>query len=198
MAEEPSRRDALIAAAVEVFSRKGFAATSVQEIADAAGIRKPSVYKHVSSKEDLLFAILDIAHEQSEALVRQVEALGLPPLERLYEYLRRHVLSYLEDERLLNVFFREWRSVQDPERKRLITERRRGYDRYLRGLVEECRRETGADEPLDTRFASFYILGAVNATPDWFRHAAGDSAESVARDTAQFAVNMIRRTRIPA
>jgi AcrR family transcriptional regulator len=198
MAEEPSRRDALIAAAVEVFSRKGFAATSVQEIADAAGIRKPSVYKHVSSKEELLFAILDVAHEQSVALMREVEALGLPPFEQLYEYLRRHVLSYLEDERLLNVFFREWRSVQDPERRRIIAERRRGYDTYLRGLVEECRAASGADGSLDTRFATFYILGAVNATPDWFRHASGDSAEAVARDTAQFALNMIRTARIPA
>ena len=50
----------IIAAATRVFSERGYHAASMAEIADALGMRKPSLYHHVRKKEDLLFAI----HEQ--------------------------------------------------------------------------------------------------------------------------------------
>lgn len=195
----PSKRlDELLTVAVGVFSQKGYGGTSVQAVADAAGIRKASMYKHIDSKEDLLFGILDRAHQQSEALVEEVEALDAPPLERLREYLVRHVLWYLDDVDLLNVFFREWSSVVTPERRELIAERRRGYDRFLRELIAECQAAGDADPQLDVKYASFYVLGAVNATVDWFGEDHGDTPEGVARDTAELAVSMISATKVTA
>lgn len=195
--EEPraaavSRRDDLLSAAVQVFSEKGYDAASVDAVAKAANIRKPSVYKHVRSKEDLLMGILDRAHEQSMALWAEVEQLDDPPIVRLHSYLVSHVLWYLDNVELLNVFFREWRSVTTPERRELIAERRRGYDRLMRQLIAECQGSGAADPSLDVKYVSFFALGAVNTTPDWFRHQeAGDTAAAVARDTADLVVNMI-------
>lgn len=198
MSTPSSRFDELLTVAVGVFSQKGYGGTSVQAVADAAGIRKPSMYKHIDSKEDLLFGILDRAHQQSEALMEEVEALDAPPLERLREYLVRHVLWYLDDVDLLNVFFREWSSVETPERQAIVAERRRGYDRFVRGLIAECQAAGDADPGLDVKYASFYVLGAVNATVDWFGEDEGDTPEDVARDTADLAVSMISATRVTA
>lgn len=196
MSDAPTRLDELLTVAVGVFSQKGYGGSSVQAVADAAGIRKPSMYKHIDSKEDLLFGILDRAHQQSELLVEEVEALDVPPLERLREYLVRHVLWYLDDVDLLNVFFREWSSIVSPERRALIAERRRGYDRFMRDLVAECQAAGDADPGLDAKYASFYMLGAVNATVDWFGEVEGDTPEDVARDTADLAVSMISATKV--
>lgn len=190
-----TRRDQLLDAAVSVFSRKGYAATSVQEVADAAGIRKASVYKHIAAKEDLLFWILERAHEHTDSMIGAIRALDTPPLERLHEYLRRHVLWYLEHVDLMNVFFREWGSVTTPERRQLIIMRRRAYERFVRDLLSECRETGDANAALDVKLACFYLLGAVNATPNWYPRAQGDSAREVARDTADLAVGMIRATR---
>lgn len=198
MSTPSSRFDELLTVAVGVFSQKGYGGTSVQAVADAAGIRKPSMYKHISSKEDLLFGILDRAHQQSEALVEEVEALDAPPLERLREYLVRHVLWYLDDVDLLNVFFREWSSMETPERQAVVAERRRGYDRFVRGLIAECQAAGDADPRLDVKYASFYVLGAVNATVDWFGEDETDTPEAVARDTADLAVSMIKATEVTA
>ena len=54
-----SRRQQLIEAATELFARRGYAGTSMQDIADAVGIRKPSLYKFFSSKDDLYGAVLE-------------------------------------------------------------------------------------------------------------------------------------------
>ena len=54
-------RSRLLDAAIQIFDRKGYAASSVREIAEAAGVTKPVVYYHFGSKEGLLVAILDEA-----------------------------------------------------------------------------------------------------------------------------------------
>ena len=186
------RRRQLCDAAVTVFARKGYAAATVQEIADVAGIRKASVYKHVAGKEDLLFDVLEIAHAQTIALMQSVDALDLSPLERLHEYLRRHVLWYLGNVQLLHVFFREWRALTSPERRAITLERRRAYDRFIRRLIIDCQAAGQAAPGVDVKYASFYMLGAVNATPEWFPRGSGGDAEAVARDCADLAVRMIR------
>jgi AcrR family transcriptional regulator len=196
MATPTTRLDELLTVAIGVFSQRGYGGTSVQAVADAAGIRKPSMYKHINAKEDLLFGVLDRAHRQSVSLMEEVKALNAPPLERLREYLVRHVLWYLNDVDLLNVFFREWSSVVTPERRALIADRRRGYDHFLRGLIAECQAAGEADPQLDVKYASFYLLGAVNATVDWFGEDADDTPEGVARDTAELAVSMITAARV--
>jgi AcrR family transcriptional regulator len=177
---------------VHVFARKGYGGTSVQEIADAAGIRKASVYKHVSTKEDLLFDVLDAVHAQSAALMEEVSTLDLRPIDRLHEYLRRHVLWYLADIDLVAVFFREWDALTSPDRRALVAERRRGYDRFLRELVVACQEAGEADPELAPKYASFYVLGAVNRIPDWFAKVEnGASAEEVAIEAADVAVRIV-------
>ena len=59
--QELHARRRLIEAAIQIFDRKGYAASSVREIAEAAGVTKPVVYYHFGSKEGLLVAILDEA-----------------------------------------------------------------------------------------------------------------------------------------
>ena len=46
------------------FHEKGYEATSIQDIADAVGILKGSLYYYITSKEDLLFEILEDVHQQ--------------------------------------------------------------------------------------------------------------------------------------
>lgn len=192
-ADKSPRRIELGQAAVSVFARKGYAAATVQDIADIAGIRKGSVYKHIDNKEDLLFDLLEIAHEQTVALMETIDDLAATPLERVHEYLRRYVLWYLDNVDLLHVFFQEWDALTTPERREVVRERRRLYDRFMRELVAECQTAGEADPSINAQYASFYMLAGINATPEWYPRApAGPSPEQVARDTADLAVGMLR------
>jgi len=73
MASQSERREktrgAVLEAAQEAFSRVGFAATTVDDIAAAAGVAKGGVYHHFASKEALFEAVFD---QVSRALVRRV------------------------------------------------------------------------------------------------------------------------------
>ena len=63
-----ARREQLLAVALEVFSRNGFHATSMNDVADAAGVTKPVLYQHFASKRELYLALL---HEEGARLLRR-------------------------------------------------------------------------------------------------------------------------------
>lgn len=60
-AEGPSTRERILAAAADLVLRAGFAATTMEQIAERAGIRPPTIYRHFTSKEDLLVALAERA-----------------------------------------------------------------------------------------------------------------------------------------
>jgi AcrR family transcriptional regulator len=57
-------RDVLIAAATEVFARRGYEGASLEEIAETAGFTRGAIYKNFDGKEDLFFAATDRVNEQ--------------------------------------------------------------------------------------------------------------------------------------
>jgi TetR/AcrR family transcriptional regulator len=71
-APEPSARDRLLEAAVEMFERKGYAATSVREIVEHAGLTKPALYYYFRSKEGILIAALELAVGELDRLLSDV------------------------------------------------------------------------------------------------------------------------------
>jgi AcrR family transcriptional regulator len=54
----PARREQILDVAVQVFARNGFHGTSMNDVADAAGVTKPVLYQHFDSKQDLYLALL--------------------------------------------------------------------------------------------------------------------------------------------
>ncbi len=78
MATLPSRpsvtREDILEAAAQIFRRKGYHATSMQDIARAVRLQKASLYHHVSSKQDILVALLDRALDLLIAAMQEVLA----------------------------------------------------------------------------------------------------------------------------
>src|SRR4030081_3622310 len=86
------RRQEIFAIAAEIFYQKGYAQTSTRDIAEAAGILKGSLYAHISSKEDILYAIIEDVHHGFELTVAACEDLRAHrPLDRLRAFLARPV-----------------------------------------------------------------------------------------------------------
>ena len=77
------RSEDILAAAVEVFARRGFAATDVQEIADQAGVGKGTVYRHFGTKEGLFLAAADRGARQLRAAVDATRTENSEPLTRM-------------------------------------------------------------------------------------------------------------------
>lgn len=56
-----ARREQILDVSVQVFARNGFHSTSMNDVAEAAGVTKPVLYQHFDSKQDLYLALLDEA-----------------------------------------------------------------------------------------------------------------------------------------
>ena len=75
---EVSRRRAIEDVASDLFRAHGYAGTSVRDIARALSLQGPSLYAHVTSKEEVLWAIVDRAASRFEEL--RARRLGLEPV----------------------------------------------------------------------------------------------------------------------
>jgi AcrR family transcriptional regulator len=90
--EPQDRRERILTSAAELFARKGVAATTVREIADAVGILSGSLYHHFESKEAIVDEILSSYLEDLRARYRQLPARDTDPRTRL----RRLVAASLQ------------------------------------------------------------------------------------------------------
>jgi TetR/AcrR family transcriptional regulator, cholesterol catabolism regulator len=192
-ARRRNRKVDVMDAAIDVFWRKGYAAASVQDVADSVGVLKGSLYYYIDSKEDLLFRILEDVHEGSRRILDEVVSLDATPLERVRTYIERHVEWYLDNVEEVTVYFRDWRFLTG-ERLDIVAERRRGYDRVVRELIVAAQRSGEVDPSIDPKYASFFVLAAVNHVPDWYRRGVGDSPADIAAAYADLTVGTLRGT----
>jgi AcrR family transcriptional regulator len=154
-------------AATELFHRKGYAATSLQDVADAAGILKGSLYYYIDGKEDLLFAIIQRLHSQAHENLVIDQALGGTARERLGRFVHGHILNFAVNLSSIRVFYTEYRSVTG-ERHDSIMAQRSEYERYLMGMIKDAVAEGWACPGLDPWLASTAILTMLNSIYLWF------------------------------
>src|SRR5438093_5624052 len=93
-------RNRVFEVAAAVFHRKGYDNTSMSDVATAAGLTKAGLYHHVSSKESLLYTVLDSGLDLTEACVtKPLESIS-DPLERLKMMIELHLRLVLEERNL--------------------------------------------------------------------------------------------------
>jgi AcrR family transcriptional regulator len=93
-----STQDSILREAGRLFALKGFHGTSTREIAEAVGIRQPSLFHHFASKHDIADALFAYDHSRSYVLRGQPELPDATPPVRLYQTVRREVLVELTSE----------------------------------------------------------------------------------------------------
>ena len=80
-------KERILDAALTLFAEKGYNGTSVEQIANAVGIRAPSLYKHYKGKEDILNALIDSAEARYEEMFGSERNIGKVPESR-EEFIR--------------------------------------------------------------------------------------------------------------
>jgi AcrR family transcriptional regulator len=131
-----SRREAILAAALELFRKRSFHAVGIDEIGTAAGISGPGVYRHFPSKDSLLVALFDRISEQMLEDALAVVGEHMHPQETLRRLVEHHV-SYVSEERaLLSLWIQDWRSLPAPDRQRVRRRQVEYVGEWTRALAE--------------------------------------------------------------
>lgn len=186
------RRNAQIfEAAARLFSEKGYAATSLQDLADAVGLQKGSLYHYIDSKEDLLRSIMEYTHTFFMDLVASHSDLNGSAAERLEETLYRHAAFAAEHHLLSAVFYNERATLAPEDAAKVIATRDR-YEDLIRGLIKEGVRVGEFAEDLDVKVASLGLLGMVNWIHYWYKPDGPLSRHEIAHALSRQAVQSLR------
>jgi TetR/AcrR family transcriptional regulator, cholesterol catabolism regulator len=167
---EATRRRAIEDVASDLFRERGYAATSVRDIARALSMQGPSLYAHVTSKEAVLAAIVERAAGEFEAAAdtaeRAVDARNGDAVAALEALIRAHVRVVAGDVGQASVFVHEWRALAG-ERRAAILARRDAYEARFRRRIGEGI-AVGAFALGDPALAATVLLSAMNAIATWY------------------------------
>jgi AcrR family transcriptional regulator len=154
------RRAEILAAAAELFARRGFHGVSIGDLGRAVGLTGPAVYRHFQRKEAVLAEmLLDISRRLLDEGRRR--AAVPDPAEALDGLLRWHIDFALENPALITVQERELDNVAESERHE-VRRLQRAYVEEWVGVLRRLR----PDEPADhTRAAVHACFGLLNSTP---------------------------------
>src|SRR5580693_4253353 len=164
--EREVKREAVIRAAAHAFNRKGYHNTSLDDIAAALEVTKPTVYYYVTNKEQLLFECFVAGVEQIRAAFREVKQLNVTGRERLNGVLRHYGEAVASEFGWCMVRAEE----QDlsPAMSRHIKALKSEIDHGIRRLIREGVQD-GSIHPCDPKMTAFALAGALNWIAHWYR-----------------------------
>lgn len=164
--EAPSlRKQHLLQAAARVFSRQGYKAATLRQIADEAGILAGSVYHHVASKEALYLEVHREGYLRMQAAVQRALLDVSDPWERLEAACRTHLEEMLVGDEVARVTGQGLMEPRDGPVHARLGPLRRDYEQQLAELIDAVPLREGLDRAL----LRLHLLGALNWTRTWYR-----------------------------
>ncbi|MGO1117464.1 TetR/AcrR family transcriptional regulator [Rhodovibrionaceae bacterium A322] len=169
-----SRREEVLTAAAQLFSRNGYDSTSMRDIASAVGMLPGSLYYHFPSKEELFVAIHDAGVEQIyngvEKAIQEVDG----PWEQLEAAASAHMQAILVEESFAAVMTQLYPSRLARVSGTLIDQRNR-YEKMYRDIIGQLDLSDS-----DKRYLRLSLLGAMNWSLRWYKEG-GDSPEDIGK-----------------
>lgn len=182
------KKEALIGQAAAEFRKRGYHATSMDDIAAALGVTKGALYRYVKSKDEVLYECFKHSNKiGDQALARAAEMEGTAA-ERLHCFLREFIKSYLESN-LAGGAMVEIDSLLPSQRSEVVQGRDR-IDRRLRALIEEGIAD-GTIASESPKLLIFSFMGAINWIPSWFSPEGEFSSEQIAEQVSRIFMNGI-------
>jgi len=160
-------RDDILDAAAQVIRQKGFHGASMADIAGAVQLQKASLYHHVSSKQEILLALLDRALDMLFEQIDVVAKQSLPADEKLRQMVQVYLRLLADNSDLSAVLLFEHRSLEPAQHKRHIPNRDR-FEALWRDVLDDGVR-AGLFNCADTGLAVRALMGILNWTLTWYR-----------------------------
>ncbi|MGI5329358.1 TetR/AcrR family transcriptional regulator [Actinomadura nitritigenes] len=180
----------LLETAARLFAERGYERTTLQDVAEAVGVSRSSLYHYVSSKEDLLSMLVEGWSRALADRFAEVRARAdLSPEAKLRIFADTIVRQRAESPAQFRVLDQAEPLLPQPLREQHRQARHDVLDE-VRGVIE-AGVESGDFRPLDPRTAALSVLGMCNWVAWWFRGDEGQDVDPVARQITQSAVDIV-------
>ena len=161
------QREDIIRSAAQIFRKKGYHATSMQDIADSVQLQKGSLYHHIRSKQEILLEILDKALDVLIADLEPIVDSDLPADQKLRTAMETYIGRMTQNADLAAVLLLEHRSLEPGLRVDHIARRDR-FEAMWRQIIREGI-DQGRFKPMDEAVVTFALLGVQNWLITWYR-----------------------------
>lgn len=162
-----SRKEQVIRKAAELFREKGYAASSMRDLAQKLGIEAASLYSHIKSKEEILHSLcFDMATEFRKSLV-EVEKLNVSASERLRLGIIGHVEVMAKDLTASAVFMNEHRHLSQPFLRDFLLLRINYINRF-KAMIELGVKNGEFKSTINTKLAVMTLFSSLNWMPQWY------------------------------
>jgi len=175
-------REDILDAAAQAFRQKGFHGASMQDVATAVNLQKASLYHHVSSKQELLLALLERALGLLTEHISGIANQELPADQKLRLMMRAYLVALADNSDLSTVLLFEHRSLDKKSHARHVPQRDK-FEGLWRDVINEGVRARVFD-CADSGVAVRALMGIMNWTLTWYRPDGGKPIEKIADEYA--------------
>jgi AcrR family transcriptional regulator len=161
-----AQREQLLAAAARLFAHQGYTATTMQQVAEAAGVGKATLYHYVRDKPALLSAIAAGHVGRLQVLVESVAAEGLAPEPHLARLIERFLQAYAHAQHEHRVLTEDVKFLPEPEREALLAGQRRVVQAFADAVLALRPDLAGAQL---AKPVAMLLFGMINWTFTWLR-----------------------------
>ncbi|MCA2013667.1 TetR/AcrR family transcriptional regulator [Cereibacter sphaeroides] len=180
--ERAAKREAVLRTAARFFNQKGFHATSLDDVATALNVTKPTIYHYFANKDEILFectrrglsAIIDAS--------REAAAQGGTGASRLRSVLMAYAMVMLDDYGICVARTQDY-NLTEASRKQFRA-LKRDIDALIRQVVAEGA-EDGSLKVRDVRIATFTAAQALNGMGNWYNPDGPVGKEDTARQVVE-------------
>ncbi|MCB0117464.1 MAG: TetR family transcriptional regulator [Anaerolineales bacterium] len=184
-------REDILDASAQVFRQKGFHGASMSDIAAALHVQKASLYHHVSSKQEILLALLDRALIMLTEHISIIAAQPIPADEKLRHMIRGYLSALSENADLTAVLLFEHRSLDKKSHARHVPQRDT-FEALWRDVLNEGVK-TKVFDLKDTGLTVRALMGVMNWTLTWYQPNGAKSIEQIADDYSDFVLKGMLR-----
>ena len=192
-APPPTRKEQIDRTATALFRTRGYAATSMRELATELGLEAGSLYSHIKSKEEILHRVcFGLAQAFFASFATATAPADAPVPTQLRRAIEAHVRVLTHDSDASAVFLHEWRHLSEPARTAFLTLRDQ-YEAGFRGLIARGM-ATGELRAPDAAFAALTLLASLNWLPSWYRPKGKLTPDEIAHRLAEQLLDGLRST----
>lgn len=161
-----SKKQVIKEKAAYLFRKKGFNATSMQDIAEAMNMKAASLYNHIQSKQELLDEmLLNIANEFSQGM-HDIKTSSLSHIQKLDALVSMHVQMTLQYSDSISLITGEWVHLEEPQLAK-YKKLRTVYEKDFLAILNACKKEGHISEHINIELGLYSILSSLHWLYSW-------------------------------
>ena len=189
--KKASKKEFILKKAAQMSREKGFAATSMRDLAETVGIEAASLYNHIRSKNEMLETICFDVANRFTMFMDELEGTSQGSIKKIETLLRFHIKQMIESFEEVIVCDREWKHLDEPYLSNFHNQRR-NYRKRFASIIEEGIKN-GEIKKVDAPTVVIIMLHAVNGIESWHRSTAKITAKELEDNMVLIMIDGLRK-----